>query len=43
MATEIEHTNVSVADARKFLAKDLILLGASIWTAGEAWIAYEMT
>ena len=26
----------------QFLAKDLILLGASIWTAGEAWRASEM-
>lgn len=27
----------------QFLAKDLILLGAAIWTAGEAWRASEMT
>ncbi len=27
----------------QFLAKDIILLGASIWTAGEAWLAAEVT
>lgn len=27
----------------QFLAKDLILLGASIYTAGEAWLAAEAT
>ena len=27
------------ADVGQFLAKDLILLGAALWTAGEAWAA----
>ncbi len=30
-------------DAGAFLLKDVFLLGASVWSAGEAWSAYQMS
>jgi len=32
-------TTPNLGDGAAFLLKDLTLLGASIWTAGEAWVA----
>jgi uncharacterized membrane protein YkgB len=34
-------TTPHVSDGAPFLLKDLTLLGAALWIAGEAWVAVE--